>query len=665
MNVIEQNTISMTGEIIDKQRACHDLSFQGKCSHSSANSRVIETELQQCLFGYCLLRVIHYIVALRRDFPNTPILIQKLDWKSAYHRAHLNWSTAIQCCSIYNQYVLIPLRAVFGGSPCPSEWSIVSETTADLANMFLSHPDWNPDDTFSPTQLEIPPPEFDTQDTPFTPAQEIMVPINTKTKSQTDVYIDDMITVCLAQENIIRRAEAAVPLAIHTIGRPVHESEPIHRCNLLCFRKLIAEGRLEEVKTILGWTVDTRNLLIKLPRHKYIAWSKSIMQIIKERTTTFKALEKILGRLTHMSIILPNILHFLGNIRRLCMSAMKRRKVKVSQMHIDDFNLMLIFLQKSKEGISLNTITFRKPTHIYFADACPQGMGGYNHVGSAWRWKVPEKLRNRATVNMLEHVAATIGPWMDMLSNDLPKLSCILSMTDSTTSAGWLRKSNFADDGDSKSHMRSKMMTSRAHATRLLQYDVREYSQWFPGEFNLIADSLSRDFHLTDNELITLFNSCFASQIQKTFKIAPIPVEIDSWLCAWLQQMPENQLPLEVHRPSNLQPGRDGGVSLPPLICPTMNFSTISNPTTEYRSFQPSHNPSDEPNTPSQQFIDWVARQSEIPSIMWLRPSGATCDKTPDSTQMEKLRRFYNHNSKRSKTRTHHHSNKKHYPVVC
>ena len=46
---------------------------------------------------------------------------------------------------------------------------------------------------------------------------------------------------------------------------------------------------------------------------------------------------------------------------------------------------------------------------------------------------------------MLEHIAAIVGPWIDMIENKMPKLSCILSMTDSTTAAGWLRKSNFQD----------------------------------------------------------------------------------------------------------------------------------------------------------------------------------------------------------------------------
>ena len=85
----------------------------------------------------------------------------------------------------------------------------------------------------------------------------------------------------------------------------------------------------------------------------------------------------------------------------------------------------------------------------YYQDsACPLGIGGYSFNGRARRWELPQNLLWRATLNMLEFVASTIGPWIDIIENNLPPLSCILSMTDSTTTNGWLRKSNFPDDSE-------------------------------------------------------------------------------------------------------------------------------------------------------------------------------------------------------------------------
>ena len=303
MNVVEQLTISATGELIDKQRACHDLSFPAKTSQTSVNSRVIDEELPQCMFGYCLLRLIHYIAALCQSFPSTPILIQKVDWKSAYKRIHLHPSTAIQCCSTFDSITLIPLRAIFGGSPCPSEWGIISETTTDLANYILNHTDWNPADLRSPNQHQIAPPKILPISTPFGQTQRMMVSIPIETIGKANVYIDDTITVALHSTENDPRASAVVPPAIHTIGRPLLQKEPITRTDLMCLRKLLAEGRLEEEKNILGWNINTRSFSISLPTHKFRAWSQSMTTILQVGSTTSAALETLLGRLTHVSEI--------------------------------------------------------------------------------------------------------------------------------------------------------------------------------------------------------------------------------------------------------------------------------------------------------------------------------------------------------------------------
>ena len=112
----------------------------------------------------------------------------------------------------------------------------------------------------------------------------------------------------------------------------------------------------------------------------------------------------------------------------------------------------------------MNLISFCKPTHVYRTDACPWGLGGYNHKGRAWRFKIPEELLFRATLNMLEFLASCIGPWIDILENNLPPLSCTLSETDSTTMVGWLRKTNFKDDNENKTHEHCKLTLAREHA---------------------------------------------------------------------------------------------------------------------------------------------------------------------------------------------------------
>jgi hypothetical protein len=112
-----------------------------------------------------------------------------------------------------------------------------------------------------------------------------------------------------------------------------------------------------------------------------------------------------------------------------------------------DLKYLLTVLQKCQQGIDLSAIAYRRPTHIYRSDSCPAGLGGYSHKGFVWRYYVPKNLKFQASNNLLEHLAAIITPWVDILTGRLKEGNCALSMTDNTTLEGWLKKANFIEDG--------------------------------------------------------------------------------------------------------------------------------------------------------------------------------------------------------------------------
>ena len=138
---------------------------------------------------------------------------------------------------------------------------------------------------------------------------------------------------------------------------------------------------------------DTRRLLIRLPNNKFQAWTNSITKILDENSTTHDTLDTLIGQLTHVSNITHPLLHFLSRLRSLKFKLSRRRSVKIEQKHRDDLKIALKILKKANNGISMNLLSFRKPTHCYRADACPWGIGGYNSKGCAWRWELPPKLR--------------------------------------------------------------------------------------------------------------------------------------------------------------------------------------------------------------------------------------------------------------------------------
>jgi hypothetical protein len=95
MNITKQFTLEGGGEIVDKERLTHNQSFTWQSS-LSGNKRMICESIQRCMYGRCLMRLLCWIVAARRKFPNAPITLQKIDIKSAYQRCHLNAITAMQ-----------------------------------------------------------------------------------------------------------------------------------------------------------------------------------------------------------------------------------------------------------------------------------------------------------------------------------------------------------------------------------------------------------------------------------------------------------------------------------------------------------------------------------------------------------------------------------------
>ncbi len=109
----------------------------------------------------------------------------------------------------------------------------------------------------------------------------------------------------------------------------------------------------------------------------------------------------------------------------------------------DNLELMVLFLKKAFLGIDMKLISFWHPTHIYRSNSCPFGLGGYSHKGFAWRLELQEQYCFRASNNLLKFIASIITPWIDMTSKHLQLGDCVLSMMDSTMSAGWLKQTSF------------------------------------------------------------------------------------------------------------------------------------------------------------------------------------------------------------------------------
>ena len=476
-----------------------------------------------------------------------------------------------------------------------------------------------------------------------------------------DVYIDDTIglTVDLPGSDNVTRLERATLLAIHVVARQKHLSEPIPREEMAALAKLLAEAGAEEEKTILGWNFDFRQLLVLLPKNKFIAWSEAITKIMDEGKATAKDLERNIGRLVHLGMVLPFIHHFLSRLRQLQRRAENRRSIKVNETCMEDFRLMLFFLEKAKQGVDLNQIAYRKPTKVYRSDSCPAGLGGYSHEGWAWRFYIPSELKFRASNNLLEHIASIITPWIDIIAGRLGQGDCSLSMTDSSTSEGWAKKTNFKEDGEDPIQATVRIEVARGHAKRLMDAQVKDYSQWFPGKENDVSDALSRDDDRDDDELTKILRTFVSPQVPKHFEIVPLPKEISSWLISLLQKLPVKEQLREKHTRTKLGRGGDGKLTAIPLESSKTSSLTISRNPKGSNSWEPSPWLCVEDDFQDRLMIPWLRAQSEVPFRMWHRPSEKMTGQTQQRTRTASLEDFYRANSGHSETTIQTQNNKK------
>jgi hypothetical protein len=388
------------------------------------------------MYRWCLVRLLSWIVAARQKFPNKSIVIQKIDIKLAYQRCHLNTATAIQTITQLpdEELAIIMLRLTFGGAPCPFEWNIICKSIHNLANTILYDNSWDPHSDYAPCQHLVPPIDLMDNSIPFAEGTEQIVNIPVDPRGMGNVYIDDLVQAAViidGTDNAIRCKHATL-LAIDACARPKHPNEPISREEMEACIKLKAEAGLEEQKTILGWLVDTRCLLLSLPNNKFVAWTTILVKVLEQETTTAKEMECIIGRLGHLGMAIHTVYHFMSKLHDLQERAKSRRSIAINNECRNNLRFMIGVIKRAYDGINLNIIVYQRPTHVYRSDSCPAGLGGYSDSGFAWRWYLLSHLLFRASNNLLEHLAAIITPWVDIIRGRLTAGNCALSMTDST-----------------------------------------------------------------------------------------------------------------------------------------------------------------------------------------------------------------------------------------
>ena len=592
-------------------------------------------------FGKAFSSLIYYIAYLRSVHPDEKILLTKVDWKSAYRRIHLQADMAAKSYTCLDGLLLLALRMTFGGSPNPSEWNEVSEVMTDLANDLARRLDWDPRLHCSPHQgLLASRDAVDNdeshvrRDRPFGPAKSLAVNYpDSDDFPRYECYLDDIFGAFL--ERFGARGAAAIPLALHMIGRPrgTEGDESFPRDDLLAISKFLAEAKPSKSKVILGWRVNTRLFNVSLPAEKHLAWKHAIQRILDHRREAVpaKALEKLMGRLNHAAFVVPLSRHFTGRLYQALSRAQAVGSVLLNENQIRDLVLWIRFLDTGAEGISVNRLVCRWPTRVIRVDACPQGIGGVLPVqrdrmevpaprgslgpGVAQRPRIPSGLRrgpgrthSRALVDVRRHDAE-------------PR--------DSTSASGWVRKSSFSDACP------IHLAIARAFATLCMEKEINHYTQWFPGKKNHVADALSRDFAIPDRNLTRILQLSNLPLLPQNFRIIRLDETLISHIGDLLRLLPKMQVSLQPES-SALVAGLGTSPSPDASDSSSGLFSRGSRDGRNSNSSPASPPPYEEvscwvPTDLVRIAMDQSPEQFVPPSTVWLRPTGFTNLRAPST----------------------------------
>jgi hypothetical protein len=107
-------------------------------------------------------------------------------------------------------------------------------------------------------------------------------------------------------------------------------------------------------------------------------------------------------------------------------------------------------------------------------------------------------------------------------------------MTDSSTSEGWLWKTNLIEKGEDPIQAIIWLEVAWLHASHYLLKGIQEYSQWFRGAKNIVANALFLDINRSNKELISILRSHCPSQLLQPFEIVQLPNETTTWLTSLL-----------------------------------------------------------------------------------------------------------------------------------
>ena len=492
-------------------------------------------------FGRALQRVFTTIV--HADQRYGPVFLAKIDIADGFYRVWLHLAdivklgVAIPTAPGCPLMVAFPLALPMGWVESPPYFCTLTETACDRANDMLSTrstPCLNQAHRLE--QVASTPPPADA-DEPSLPRQTVVSPLPTLKGSgrppvaRVDVYVDDFLLMAQTkrqQQKVLR----ATLTAIDEVLRPVAPTDPVHRKEPASVKKMLkGDAHWSTRKRILGWDIDTCSTTLHLPHHRMTRLREVLAWLLPpQRRLPVRKWHQLLGELRSMSPALPGT-RGLFSVLQEALRHTDAHRIRITT-RIQDMALDFLHLVDSvyERPTRLQELVPTAPSDIGACDACQHGMGGVwfdmldpTTAPIVWRERFPPHVVHalitadnpKGTVSISDLELTGMIAHKDVLarSRDIAERTVWLA-SDNRAAVAWSTKGSATSVTARASLLRYNALHQRAY-----RYVARNH--YIPGPVNMMADDASRRWELSDDQLLSHFNTHYPQALSWQIRTLP------------------------------------------------------------------------------------------------------------------------------------------------
>jgi hypothetical protein len=412
----------------------------------------------------------------------------------------------------------------------------------------------------SPLGTNLPPPRSLPEDRP--PLLKLEGPV-----AHVDVFVDDFIGIAQGSQRRCRNTRCCIMHAVDRVFARPDEDHP-NRKEAISEKKLNkGDGGWSQRKEVLGWILDAGKGTLELTDRRKIRIATIFEDLRHKRRVSIKKWQRVLGELRFMGPAIPGSAGLFGAMH-LGLKLADAHRVRITPYlrdHLSDFECLTLSIADRPTRIA--EIVPDYPSVIGAVDAAKVGMGGVlfaeDHAPCIWRAPFPEDIQER--------LVSFDNPHGDITNSDLEQAG-VLAHSDVANTTFDLRERTLATLNDNTAAIsRNKKGTissdqAAAYLCRLESLHKRHHRYFhevshIKGDANTMADTVSRSMHISDDDLLTLFDTKFPQA--KPWRMCQLPTGMHSALNSCLRRKRPDVASCLQHRPTEPLSSRLGWLSAP------------------------------------------------------------------------------------------------------